>query len=395
MTHRLIKNGELCLYGPVGFLDWFSDEGFSATEVLAALTEMSGDIVVRINSGGGAAFDGVAIYNALNAHEGKVTCRVDGIAASAASVIAMAGDEIEMPEGSLMMIHDASGITIGNAATHAKTVDLLNKLDGELARIYAKRTGKEAAAIRKMMDAETWLDGDEAVEEGFATKASGDTADQPTAFAYQLYRHAPKGLAAVWAGYSGPHKAERTRLTSTGTDTAAAPSGENDMDLKSLTLSGLREQRPDLVAEIESGLTAKVDAAKAEGAKAERERVAGIRAALIPGHEKIIEAMIEDSTKTEIDAHRAVAAAERQTRADVRGSLDTDEAEMKGLRSEHGPANGKDEPKKPTATAQTPDGWKAEYAASEDLQGEFATEAAYLAFKQAEKAGRVRIKRAA
>lgn len=136
-------------------------------------------------------------------------------------------------------------------------------------------------------------------------------------------------------------------------------------------------------------------AGRAEGAKAERERVAGIEAALIPGHEKIIAEMKADPTKTELDAHRAVAAAERQARADVRSGLDKDEAEMKGLRSEHGPANGKDEPKKPAATAQTPDGWKAEYAASEELQAEFATEAAYLAFKQAEKAGRVRIKRAA
>ena len=166
------------------------------------------------------------------------------------------------------------------------------------------------------------------------------------------------------------------------------------MDLKALTLSGLREHRPDLVAEIEKSLNieAQMKSAKDEGAKAERERVSAIRAALIPGHEKIIEAMAADPTKTEVDALRAMAAAEREVRAAAKTALDDDETKVKGLRSEHGPANGQEsEPKKTAKVAQTADGWKAEWAASEDLQAEFKTEGAYVAFKAAEKAGSVRV----
>src|SRR5688572_19899908 len=131
MTHRLIKNGALVLYGPVGMLDWFN-EGFTATEVIEALAEMEGDITVHINSGGGFAFDGIAISNALKAYDGKVTTVNDAFAASAASIIFMAGEERLMSDGSILMIHNAAGFTIGTAKDHRKGADVLDKLDGEL-----------------------------------------------------------------------------------------------------------------------------------------------------------------------------------------------------------------------------------------------------------------------
>src|SRR4051812_38410199 len=104
MAHRLIRNGDLVLNGPVGG-SFFSETGFSDNDVIEALTELEGDITVRINSGGGSAFQGIGIFNALKAHDGKVTVAVDGIAASAASIIAMAGEDIVMREGAMMMIH--------------------------------------------------------------------------------------------------------------------------------------------------------------------------------------------------------------------------------------------------------------------------------------------------
>lgn len=197
MTHRLIKGGELVLYGPVGMIDWWSDEGFSATEVLEALAELEGDITVRINSGGGFAYDGIAIYNALAQRDDNVKIYIDGVAASAASVIAMAGDEIIMPEGSMMMVHNASGGVFGTADDMEKQASVTRKLDGELARVYAKNTGKTKAQVQKVMDAETWMTGEEAVKEGFATSSTADEAEEATAFDYRHYQHAPQQLVAL------------------------------------------------------------------------------------------------------------------------------------------------------------------------------------------------------
>lgn len=195
MPSDLIVDGELMLYGPVGG-SWWDDGGFTATEVLQALAEMEGDITVRLNSGGGIAWDGIAIYNALHARASKVTVVIDGVAASAASVIAMGGDDIVMRTGALMMIHDASTITWGTAEDHEKSAALLGKLDGQLAAVYAARTGLDLSEISGLMDAETWMDGAEAVEKGFATAAGAEKAAKASAFDYRLYAHAPKPLVA-------------------------------------------------------------------------------------------------------------------------------------------------------------------------------------------------------
>jgi ATP-dependent Clp protease, protease subunit len=197
MTHRLIQDGDLVLYGPVGMIDFFGGEGFTATEVISALAEMEGDITVRLNSGGGFAFDGIAISNALKAYDGKVTIVNDAIAASAASIIFMAGAERLMADGAMVMIHNASGFTIGTAKDHTKSAEMLGKLDGELARIYAKAAGKRAPQVRKMMDEETWMDADEAKAQGFATGRAEAKSKDATAFDYRIYAKAPESLKAL------------------------------------------------------------------------------------------------------------------------------------------------------------------------------------------------------
>lgn len=197
MSRDLIVNGELVLHGPVGG-DWWDDSGFTTTDVLQALAELDGDVTVRLNSGGGVAWDGVAINNALKARADLVTIVVDGVAASAASIIAMAGDEIIMPTGALMMIHNASSLAYGTADDLEKSITLLRKLDGQMAAIYAERTGLDLADVRALMDAETWLTGPEAVDQGFATGtgAEGDKAAKASTFDYRIYAHAPKPLIA-------------------------------------------------------------------------------------------------------------------------------------------------------------------------------------------------------
>lgn len=192
----ILVNGELVLYGFVG--DDFWDEGFTSTQVLDALAELGADadVTVRINSGGGYSHEGIAIYNALSRHKGRVRVEVDAIAASAASIIAMAGDEIIMRRGAEMMIHDPSGITFGTAADHEQAVIRLNFHAASMVSIYAEQSGEDPEAIRADMKAEIWLTGEEAVARGYATATDETDAADVAAFPYQIYARAPKRLTA-------------------------------------------------------------------------------------------------------------------------------------------------------------------------------------------------------
>ncbi|WP_217577335.1 ClpP-like prohead protease/major capsid protein fusion protein [Mesorhizobium sp. GbtcB19] len=201
MDNSLIINGELVLYGPIGFHDFWEGTGFTAGDVVNALAEMSGDITVRLNSAGGVATEGAAIYNALKRHDGAVAIIVDGIAASAASLIAMAGDTITMPLGSLMMIHEPAGITLGPADAHRKNAAALDVMTGVYAEVYSDRTGQSDAAVRAMMKAETWLSPTDAVAKGFATASpeEGELVVADATFDYRTYKNAPAHLAALSA----------------------------------------------------------------------------------------------------------------------------------------------------------------------------------------------------
>ena len=209
----VLIDGELVLYGFVG--DDFWDDGFTASEVIDALAMLGhdADITVRINSGGGYTSDGVAIYNALKAHRGDVAVVIDAIAASAASVIAMAGDNITMREGALMMIHDPAACTCGDARDHEKSSEILNKLGDLMADIYAGQCGEDAHEIREDMQGELWLTGEEAVQRGFATdtEASEVRAVAVAAFDYRLYAHAPKKLAKMARKNNWSFKANKRR----------------------------------------------------------------------------------------------------------------------------------------------------------------------------------------
>ncbi|EOG8328370.1 MAG: Clp protease ClpP [Klebsiella sp.] len=137
------------------------------SEDLKALGDIS-HISLHIHSPGGDVFDGIAIYNLLNKHPAKVTVHIDGLAASMASVIAMAGDRIVMPENALMMIHKPWGISGGNANDMRDYAELLDKVENVLIPAYARKTGKSAEVLAAMLEDETWMDGRECVAQGFA-----------------------------------------------------------------------------------------------------------------------------------------------------------------------------------------------------------------------------------
>jgi len=157
--------------------DWFGGSGVSAKAFSQAMQEVGpGPLVVEINSPGGNVWDGLAIYNMLRGRQAPVTTRVVGIAASIASIIALAGDTVEMAEASLFMIHDPSGMVAGTSDDMRKMANALDQHAEILAGIYTKRTGKTSAQIRAAMTAETWFTAQEAIQFGLADKCTEQLA---------------------------------------------------------------------------------------------------------------------------------------------------------------------------------------------------------------------------
>lgn len=164
---------ELTIYGVIGE-SWFSDSYTSAKDVDDALNEANGkDVLIRLNSPGGSAFDGIAIYNRLVAykeqHKAKITVRVDGYACSSASVFPLAADEVIMGAGSMYMIHEASVGLWGTKGDLRAQAELLEKLEDGIIDIYQTKTNISREELREKVNNETWFNSHEAVELGFAT----------------------------------------------------------------------------------------------------------------------------------------------------------------------------------------------------------------------------------
>lgn len=159
------------VYDEIGY--W----GVTASEFVAELAQLNvASIDVHLNSPGGEIFDGMAIYEALRAHPAQVTTYIDSLAASIASVIAMAGDRIVIAPYGEMMIHDGSGLCIGNAADMLEMAELLDRQSNKIASVYADRAGGTVEEWRTLMTAETWFSAAEAVAAGLADEVSGATS---------------------------------------------------------------------------------------------------------------------------------------------------------------------------------------------------------------------------
>jgi len=183
------EGAELLIYDEIGAY------GVSAKSFLADLgaLDTKAPLELRLNSPGGSVFDAVAIYNALQRHEGTVTVAIDGIAASAASYIAMAGDTVVMPENAFLMIHDPSGMVMGNAGDMRSMAEALDKIAGSLVRGYAAKSGKPDEGIAALMAAETWLDAADALELGLADKVI-EPVRIAASFDITRFRNAPADL---------------------------------------------------------------------------------------------------------------------------------------------------------------------------------------------------------
>jgi ATP-dependent Clp protease protease subunit len=186
------RGAEIVIYDEIGA---FGIPAKAFLDELKALGPVA-ELTVRINSPGGSVFDGVAIYNALKRHDAAITVWIDGIAASIASMIAMAGDQVVMPENAMLMLHDPSGLVMGTAFDMRAMAEALDKMKAGMVAAYCDKSGRDDAEIEALMAAESWLSAEEAVDLGLA-----DRIEQPVRMAAHFdlsrFHNIPPQLAAI------------------------------------------------------------------------------------------------------------------------------------------------------------------------------------------------------
>lgn len=226
---------EIMIYGAIGRGGWFS-EAISASDIAAALKELGpGHIDVRLNSGGGDVFEGVAIHTQFARHSGGVTIHVDGLAASAASFIAMAGDRIVMARNAFMMIHDGMTMTYGNPKTHEDTAELLHKVSDNIADMYAERAGEDAAYWRNLMSERgedgTWYTGQEALDAGLVDEITTgkDVEDRTTRNLQGWTAKLPQEIRAT---LEDPEAEASTSEPETTPESGGAPNLDDEEDFR-------------------------------------------------------------------------------------------------------------------------------------------------------------------
>lgn len=171
ITNKAAGPAEISIFGPIG--NTWDGEGVTAAKFIKDFKAIKGDeVTLTVNSPGGSLFDGLSIYTAMAASGKKITGKVMGVAASAASILLMAAEKIQMPKNTHLMIHKAGNIAVGNADDMRAMADVLDTLDKSIAATYAARTGRPEDEIKAMLDkGDTWMTADEAVAMGFADEA--------------------------------------------------------------------------------------------------------------------------------------------------------------------------------------------------------------------------------
>lgn len=178
ISNKSATEAEIVIYAGIGQDFWGDGSMISAkdfSDELKKIPETVNTLHVRINSPGGDVFDGVAIYNRLKQHKAKKIIYIDGLAASIASIIAQAGDEIKMGEGALFMIHLPWTFSFGNRMDLDNTISRLMDVEEQMIGIYSKKSGLERSEIRALLEAETWMSAEEAIEKGFVDSKVEET----------------------------------------------------------------------------------------------------------------------------------------------------------------------------------------------------------------------------
>lgn len=261
----MATKNEIVLYGTVGASFWDEDY-FTARQVREMLEGREGPLTVRLNSGGGIATEGQAIYTILRDYPGEVEVVVEAVAASAASLLAMAGDTITMRRGSWMLIHDPAqmfGYGRGTADDHRDLADFLDGVASAYADVYAARAGLSRDAAREIMRAETLYVGQDAVDAGFASAFEDELAAAEAAFDYRIYAHAPEAArqacesrgarlaeTAVAAMIAGKPRAKKEADMATSKKTAEASAAANPEPRAAIAPPPAPEPTPEPAAEM-------------------------------------------------------------------------------------------------------------------------------------------------
>ncbi|MGO0617981.1 head maturation protease, ClpP-related [Leclercia adecarboxylata] len=245
---RAARDGDnsISIFDVIGADYW--GEGVTASRIAGALRSLNGaDVTVNINSPGGDMFEGLAIYNLLREYDGKVTVKVLGLAASAASIIAMAGDDVQIGRGAFLMIHNCWVYAMGNRHDLAQIAADMEPFDKAMSDIYQARSGLDAATVEKMMDGETYIGGSDAVAKGFADSllSADEIADDDDSPAAALRK-----LDALLAKTDTPRSERRKLLKALSGSTpgaAVTPDG---------TPGATEEINPDNIKQLEDALAA-------------------------------------------------------------------------------------------------------------------------------------------
>jgi ATP-dependent Clp protease, protease subunit len=236
------RGAEIVIYDEIGA---FGIPAKAFLDELKALGPVA-ELTIRINSPGGSVFDGVAIYNALKRHDAAITVWIDGIAASIASMIAMAGDEVVMPENAMMVLHDPSGLVAGTASDMRAMAEALDRMKAGMVAAYRDKSGRDHAEIEALIQAETWLSAQEAVDLGLADRIEAPVR-MAAHFDISRFRNPPPELVALAATPSPqedempdsrktmPRRPDAVEATAAD-DTAPAPSSEQ--------IVGVEDDRP-------------------------------------------------------------------------------------------------------------------------------------------------------
>jgi ATP-dependent protease ClpP protease subunit/cellobiose-specific phosphotransferase system component IIA len=303
-----------------GVIGWDS----TAAGLREALKEAAGaDVEITISSPGGFVSDGLEMFNLIRNYAGTTVARLSGYAMSMASYIPLAADRIIAEDNAIYMIHNVRGGVFGDhndILNYGATTKGMSRL---IAKAYCKRSGKTLAEVEKMMDVETYLFGEEMVDHGFIDEIITTDAekDPETARAMACF-----ALQECSGRMSADISAVKRDLASASVMLGAMnATPKKEVKEKIMNLEMLKTEHPDLVealrAEAAAGQAAALSAAKAEGAAAERDRIASVRACLIPGHEALIETLAADGQSSAADAALAIVAAEKQLRTSAAADL--------------------------------------------------------------------------
>jgi ATP-dependent Clp protease protease subunit len=399
----------ISIYGAIG--ENWDGTGITAGRISGALRAIGDkDVIVNINSPGGSAFEGIAIYNLLRAHQKNVTVRVIGMAASAASIIAMAGDTIQIGRAAFIMIHNVLLVAVGNRNDLRGVADVMEPIDRALADLYAARTGQKADDVAALMDKETWFGGSDAIDQGFADELLPADQVQEETQAKRPSAQARIELQAALAkaGYSRgqqrellkefsgmPGAAANATPSAGGHGTQITPGADPVEPVAStpqsktkgtdMTLEELKAQHPELYNAIRAE-------GRTEGITAECARIRDVEAQALPGHVDLINKLKFDGKTTGPEAASQVLAAERLKLGKKTEDILADATPLAGATPS--PSASGTQPKHEQAddsTKTVEERCKAAWETDAKVRSEFLSLADFTAYTKAREAGGVRV----